>query len=361
MGDFKIPTGFLLSVWMYSPPILITIGTLGNCITLIVLTNRKCKKSSFTVYLTALAIVDTLILYNFPLNTWLKYVFNFAYETYNIILCKGLAFTSYLLPQISSWMIVVLTMERALCTYSPIKYKNLCRPKRGLTVVGAIISLLAAFDSHMLYGMSLTKTENFTVCTFVDETYAKFYFNAFVWMDFSAYFLLPFVLIVCANSATAFMVYRSSKSVTSTGSQARISRDRYVIVITLLVSFAFILLVSPFSIFFALKPFLFGDVEAFYSSSQTELIVEMVVYNLVFLNSAINFFLYVLSGERFRSDLKAAFCNIQFNATTAKPIAVTGVPIKRPEESPNQGESLETIDKSGIIQKVRDILVCMFV
>lgn len=307
MASLKQPTGALLKVWTFIPPVAIVVGTVGNILAFAAVTNRFTNKRSFTIYLAALAVIDTLILYNFPLAMWLRYVFGVSVEQTSTVFCKLLGFTSYLFPQISSWFVVALTVERTFCSYFPIKSRILCRPKTGLAVVGIIVGVLVVLNSHMLYGMELLYFENFTACAFVSDRYADFFFGAFVWIDFLVYFLVPITIILIGNTATVAKVYNSSKGITTSVSETRRRANWHILLITLLISCAFILLVSPFSLFFALKPYIFGDVEAFYSSSNTEQIVETVVYILVFFNSAINFFLYVLSGARFRRDLVAVF------------------------------------------------------
>ena len=301
------PTGTLLTVWTFVPPVIIFVGTIGNMFTFAAVTNRFSEKRSFMVYLSALAINDTLILYNFPLTSWLRYVFGIRLEEINTVFCKLLAFSSFLFPQISSWMVVALTAERTYCAFFPVNSKIVCRPKIGLAVVGIIVSVLAVLDSHLLYGMQLLEIENVTACSFADNRYMDFFFDAFVWIDFLVYFFIPIAIILIGNSATVVKVYKSSKVIMTTGSQIRRRRNLHILFITLLISCAFVVLVSPFSLFFALKNYVFNDVEAFYSSSNTEQIVETVVYILVFVNSAINFFLYILSGSRFRRNLMAVF------------------------------------------------------
>ena len=48
--------------WLIVPPIGFVFGLAGNALPLIIVTNKHCKKSSFTTYLAALAIVDAAVL-----------------------------------------------------------------------------------------------------------------------------------------------------------------------------------------------------------------------------------------------------------------------------------------------------------
>ena len=53
----------LQSVRIILSIIFLCVGTVGNSLSIITVSNKHCKRSSYTVYLAALAIVDLLALY----------------------------------------------------------------------------------------------------------------------------------------------------------------------------------------------------------------------------------------------------------------------------------------------------------
>lgn len=63
---------------------------------------------------------------------------------------------------------------------------------------------------------------------------------------------------------------------------------------------------APSAIFIAAQSYFVGKITSVKEAAQLDL--TYVILNVfMYLNSAINFFLYVLSGPRFRADVKALF------------------------------------------------------
>ena len=62
-------------IWKVVPPILILLGTIGNSLSILVLTRRSIRVSTTALFLTVLACVDLLVLYSGLLRQWLIYLF----------------------------------------------------------------------------------------------------------------------------------------------------------------------------------------------------------------------------------------------------------------------------------------------
>lgn len=303
MGDYQIPTDDI-QVWTYLPPTIIAVGTIGNMLSIAAVTNRRCKKSSFTVYLAALAISDTLVLYTFALNTWLRYVFEKDIARSGTAMCKLYYFAVFLFPHMSSWLIVLLTVERTFATYFSQKYKLISGAKTGCITVAVLFMVLFALNSHLIYGHVSYPDENITLCDFIDYDYADFFIFYWAWIDFAVYCFLPVCIIILANTATVLRVFKVTRSTSASLSESARKRNRYLLLVTLMVSISFVLLTSPWAIHIAFAPFLLEDL---HNLTPTQLRLETAFYTLLFTNHAVNFFLYVLSGPRFREDLKAVF------------------------------------------------------
>ena len=287
------------------PPGIITLGTLGNL--LIILTVSVRKFSSFTIYLASLAVADIFVLYTQTLNLWLENVLEIQLKLHSDVLCKLYYFFIFLCPQISSWLIMCLTVERTICTFFSTRVKQFPGPKVGLIVVGVILLVLCTLSVHALYGRGivLDKANNSinnvtkVTCGFTDAAYKDFYYRFWNMINFVVYFAVPFLVIVVGNSLTTYSVYRSFRSIDSmtesTANSTIRQKVRNVFLITLLVSIAFVVLVTPLPLLF-----LFNRVNTM------EFPAALFVHMLS-LNHSINFLLYIISGSRFREDLKTAF------------------------------------------------------
>ena len=306
MDEYQVTSDALQQTWIYLPPLIVAIGTVGNFLTLVTVTSRQCKKSSFTVYLGALAIFDTLVLYTVGTQMWMRLVFGVNIADLGTFMCKWYFFTSFLFPQTSSWLVVALTVERTVGTYFPLQYKLINRPRTGLLCVAVIFVFLLCLNSHLLYGSEMKDFGNVTLCYFFDDSYADFFFYYWARVDFCVYCILPITFIITANVATVLRVIKSVRSGIRASSSASPDsirqRTRYLLMVTLTVSITFVVLASPLSFWVALAPFVVEDLNTLTSQ---ETILESVFYFLLFLNHSLNFFMYMVSGPRFRKELKA--------------------------------------------------------
>ena len=296
---------------------IVAIGSIGNVLSIVAVTSRhnnQGSKRSFYVYVLALAIVDTLCLYSMNLEKVSSQLFNIAIQDYNTATCKLIKYFEELLPHISSWIIVCLTVERCLCTTIPHRFGIISRPAIGYKVVATISVILILLNLHLLVGFGLfpddnvgTSNENSSaVCSIGNEIYSNFFFYYWNWISLSVYCLIPFLIIMGANTITVFQVYRSARLVRKASSIGIRRRIQRLLLETLLVSMSFILLGMP-------KPLLeVWKFEGVGTAVDRDLLaLKTNVLTIIFqqmrtLNNAVNFWLYVLSGRQFRQSLRSA-------------------------------------------------------
>ena len=103
---------------------IVIIGFLGNGLILVVMCNNAFNKTSTSVYLSALAICDTLMLFSgslvvdiFPSGLTL----NSDLRTLHISTCWILKFLVYWSRHMSSFCLVSITMERVIAILKPHK------------------------------------------------------------------------------------------------------------------------------------------------------------------------------------------------------------------------------------------------
>ena len=311
MDSYSEYSKTIVDVWKYSSLLLMAIGITGNMLSLITVTSKHCKKSSFTVYLAALAIADSTVLILSSIDTWLLRVYQINLEQYGTSTCKLLIFFLFLFSDVSSWLIVAITIERAVSTLFLQRFSTIYSLRSGCVTVGIITGFFASLNIHLVYGVSYTFSGNFSLCGYVDIQYEDFFFSYFVWIDLVVYSILPIILIIIGNAIIVIKFNQARKAVapiTNSGqfhlSQTNRRYKRQLLVITLMISMAFIVFTLPISIITTLRNYIFSDD----SSEGQAQIADTVVFVLFRLNYSMNFFFYVLSGKRFRRDLKSALC-----------------------------------------------------
>ena len=127
----------------------------------------------------------------------------------------------------------------------------------------------------------------------------------YYWLSYVTNFVLPFVLLLIMNSFIIHTIHNRSKLNISRSTNQSQSQDTQVFVVLLLVTFSFLILTTPLYIFVLHNNLIdyqetaksFAEFQFFYSVTQ----------KMYYTNYGINFYLYVLSGHKFRTDLKNLF------------------------------------------------------
>lgn len=438
-------------------PAIFLIGVVGNTLSFLTVTISK-SKSSYKVYLAALAAVDTMTLFSLLIQIWLPDTFDIHLHLLSTGFCKFQIYILYVFTAFSTCLVSLLALERAFCLYFPFKVKSICRPKNALITTGILGTFLMTYNTHYFYGLELRSginsgleseimkfdVDNFSnvdswnntglltfshrnlsvpidnnraelssmnldtvsqsttelettyfggsmvlvnntvnstalcnssyldidmwnelplgigcltnsvlddinstistahpkkhiqkindsflfseninktltilnngveydpvtnFCGFIDETYANF-FQWMVWVDSLLFFCCPFTIIIIANTATWIKVYKSLHSVMSSVAMLAFRRSRHVIILTTLVSLGYLVFVSPITVLLLVESVFVDDMKFIYEKRQSRSSLDFIVQCLYFCNHSFNFYLYILSGKRFRDDFWSVF------------------------------------------------------
>lgn len=246
-------------LWIVFGPVLLVIGIFGNCLSLMVLIGPSFAKNSAAFGLSALAIVDTGVLVVSLLRQWIYYLTD-GFDVRVLFFsfgCKFQAFLSYFLSQLSSWTVVMVTIERALSVLCPLTVRS--RITRSRTILfwvflsGTIFLINAHFfwtvelflDIHendnqtslettTFYESKTTRGNELSSATigysryyvsnqtpqpsnqnadrylcFFKIDYLKFSATVLPWLDFFLTVAIPFLLIAFFNILIAICVWRT--------------------------------------------------------------------------------------------------------------------------------------------------------
>ena len=305
----------VVMIWKIFPAIIIPIGTLGNLLTVLIILRQRKNVTSTTLLLICLACSDTLILYGGPLRNFISATWHFEIRNLNDAVCKIHSYLTYVSFQLSSWLLVMLTLERTVCVMFPHRVKELCIVKNtGICVVVVTLSILL-LNSHFLYGAGLVedggKLESFP-CRAKYETYEKFSKFVWPWIDFCVYFAIPFSFIVTGNVLIIkkLALARRERQMLQNRKTCRQSlQSKNVTVLLLFLCAMFLITLAPVTVYFIGSP---HWIESITSKPDPRDIQEGMEYisfwftvtNCIsYLNATCNFILYVLSGSRFRNEV----------------------------------------------------------
>ena len=145
----------LNTVKLILAPVFLCLGTIGNVLSIITVTNKHCKKSSYTVYLAGLAIADILAVYMVILGGPLPESFGRNPIQTSTVFCKLQWYFLGIATTCSIWLTVILALERAFSVYFPFKAKTVCKPKNALITTTLLAVFFSGLNSHYLYGMQI--------------------------------------------------------------------------------------------------------------------------------------------------------------------------------------------------------------
>ena len=274
------------------------IAIIGNSLTFCICMKKSNRKKSFMMYLAALAFFDTL-------NS-INYIKGFLCELPNFCLspelhCKLVLFIFDSSAYISSWLIVAISLERAISTKIPHHVAKISSRRFGIKTISIFIIIALILNSHCLYGWTGVIHESMVKCYTIPGTYTILwaYFRPFLNTVF--YSLIPGTIIILCNTVMVKAVFASAK-IRGTISDQTAKRNRELMIVAVLVSVSFVVLTSPFTLLMYINAN-GAHVTLDLTDETLDYIYDIAVL-MTIINHAINFFLYVVSGSRFRQQLK---------------------------------------------------------
>ena len=332
-----------VEIWTYVPPIIISIGTVGNLLTIIVIFRQIFRISSTSLFLLCLAFSDLLVLYTSPLRQWILY--NKAWENKDIRMnsegsCRAHTFLTYFSIQFSSWLLVAVTVERLLSVILPHKIKTISTLKAAGISIASIAVLLILLNGHFLFliGYGYVEEQSRQVgrdvyhrCWPKTSSYKAFSDEALRWIDFLVAFGIPFLILTACNIMIIVKLAstRHRRRKMSIGSQLKaVEKDNRVITALLIcLCIVFFICLAPVSIYFIGQPYWIDeitsrpvtspmqdfaqfqkDIEGIRADMEYIMFWHAIVNCFGYLNATCNFIFYVISGSKFRREIYALFC-----------------------------------------------------
>jgi len=276
----------------------------GNVVIVIIMMDRKERGSSTGVLFSALAVCDTI----FTIIGPLKYA---VLDTIKAKLVSNLKFfeVNEILFQIfqtaSSWLLVGITFERFMVTMYPLASKTLLTARFAIAEVIAILVVVTAVQVGRVYGyIEFVYQPEYQINVLrikVDGGRTPYF-----WSGVVVSFLGPFVAILIGS---LFIVIKIRKTVSGRTSDNASKRILSVTRNLLAANMAFFLTALPWYTINFLG--FYGFLKGVLLGPERILVVNMLRY-VLFLNQALNFYVYVISGQKFRQDawqLFAKLCN----------------------------------------------------
>lgn len=339
------------SLWKYVSPVLIVLGTVGNVLSIIVLLRPRLRQSTTMFYLTCLSFGDLFTLYTGLLRYWIRETFDTDLRHLSSASCKTHTFLVYYSLDFTVWVLVSVTIDRCLSVTFPFKSKRICSLSRSRWVIGVILFVFCLKNLHFFWTIDLVHTWEYR-CDGNTKEREHFLRYIWPWIDLATFCVLPFTIMIIGNAKIIYEMIISQRKLNAHNSgtsnldkkftsqvscvdqsgislQASITtrdtdtkprhpmhqtsfpgnkpqrRISSLSAMLLTVNCVFLITTSP------IQAFLIGE-EYWFSNRTNEDIARYklwwaVVNMLQYSNNAIHFFLYCLTGPRFRNELQSMF------------------------------------------------------
>ncbi|KAG5449258.1 hypothetical protein CSKR_100651 [Clonorchis sinensis] len=307
------------AVWLYSvvPPILLLIGIPGNLISFVIWSRRITSTlGSTSLFLSAMSLTDAYVLLHGCSRQWSIGLSNRQFDLRTFLGCKCPLFLFTFSSDLSTWIIVLLCIERVICTWQPIKFRQICRLRNGSVALALTIIVLAGVNLHFFW----------TVLVIADSCDPKAEYNEFAsywhYLDFAIYSFVPLALMLILNSTIILRIQMTQKSMKRTGASTDNSvtirsqhdmkpsanhsrataRSMRILRTVSCMAICHFTLTMPIVLHF-----LFQDKFCLTTSgdflSQCDL-VEVLVVSLQMTNHMVHFFIYSFTSSVFVADLR---------------------------------------------------------
>ena len=298
----------VIKIFMYTQFVLLCFGLFGNFSTMAILTRKTLRGHSFSLYLITLSISDSFVLILYVAPRLFEYFTNVTVVTYlngNIWECKFYNFIYQAFFIASSWLIVAVTSERFFVILFPHKFKALCTYNIAIIVISCILLIsfsinIFHFFVHEILVIKYPGIElKFCVPKLELQKYGPYWSIAVS----LAYSIVPSALIIMFNVSIMLKIkdsfrFKRSSTIEQDSDDNKETRITFML---LCISTFFIITTLPNCIYI-LYYSVFRDSEG-KSAYQLDNPSFAIVSIISTLNHGGNFYLYVLTGTRFRNEL----------------------------------------------------------
>ena len=299
----------LQNLFWYVPPVMFAIGIPGNLLSIMLVCRPAFTRSSMKPFIIALAVTDTSLLVLGLGRYWVKNVFQFDIRLTHMVACCTHTFLVYWLVHVCSWLVVGMTWQRTLVVVFPYNMviKQCMRSRFPKLYIATVPLTLSFLNSYFFWTHRIRDYHGSYRC--VSKDGFQTFNHIWRWVDLALASIIPFTLIMMGNISIISKVIMASSqrrtlsAASRKGNSAQQQHESGMTVLLLMVSFIFLICTLPLSMYFVFfRYFMSGHAP----TPTMRLLVTMATF-LSYVNNCINFYLYIISGKKFRAELMTMF------------------------------------------------------
>lgn len=297
-------------------PIIMTVGVVGNTITIVIMTQRRMR-SSTNCYLAALAIFDmSYLIFSFLLSfKHYPHIHEPRYRAY-WTMWPFLVTLTDASSNCSVWLTVTFTVERYIAVCYPMKGKVICTESRAQKMIAIVSITCFLLTSPTAFEWKIIEVpDSKTNSTIIKADYSELglhpiYVSVYYWVISVLFIIVPFILLAVFNAFLIRSVHSSKvrrKTMTrrrDTGDSTRQESKITVMLIAVVILF-FICQLPTAAILLYTS---FHDVTPGGNEQMLLRGLGNILNFLMAINAAGNFVLYCLLSQKYRRTFIQIFC-----------------------------------------------------
>ena len=303
---FKI-ANFINKYWY---PVLVPTGLVGNSLSFLVMIKPNNRKMSTCIYMAATSVNDNIMMFC-CLHLYL--VSGLQIHKWNSTECKISGFVSLFALQNCTFQVLAMTLDKYIAIKWPHRAATYSTPKRAKMIVLTLFVCVCIYNVPHFFLSSVIGGQclNFGIPSVITSVYS--------WLSFVINAIIPFTMLIHMNYVIVKVVRESRKlfkdndvnkrpgidQAKETRQKTMKSAENQLTIMLLLVTTLFLILLCPTYFRIIYLVFAKRDTPLEYAKS---MLIFQVTAKLYMTNSGINFFMYCISGKKFRDDLKETFC-----------------------------------------------------
>ena len=308
--------------------VIFALGFPGNLVCLRTLVKMK-SSSAPVLYMALLAIADNLSICQKLLYHQLSY----RKVEMGPAACKTLNFFTLVFATYANWLIVFMAAERSEAIVNYFRTKS----TRRRVLVHTILLGIAVFAIYLHLFWMFTDVDG--IHCGVYQRYVPFYVGVWYWICASVYSLAPCVILIVIDILMTYR-FRKISAIITEGCRNHNGLDvamsprclgQETSSMILAVAIAFVVMTLPRCVYIILETH--WSVESTSLSHAQKHLINQMTFVLSDARHAVNFYLYLFTGKKFRSLLLCAFIrrrkpdNSALMLTRATPCTSKGSPL----------------------------------
>ncbi|UJR13150.1 hypothetical protein I4U23_000174 [Adineta vaga] len=285
---------------------IIVLGTFGNLFNLIIFTRRSLRTNPCSWYFVADSIANLLCVYVVVVVRYLAISWNIEPAATSVFWCKLRAFLMYVSLGLSSWFIVLASIDRYLSSSYDIRLRRLSNLSMARKITLFIVLFMCLIHLHVFIFFDIYDSSGLIGCFITSYPYLMFFnfFHSIFTCLLPIIFMLVFGILTIRN--IRHVRNRIGPQANTALNERWRTNDRQLIVMLLFQSLIAIINSIPFACSILYNTIYLYALNRTYSS--THFIIYNFIYNfsriLYYTCPMVGFFVYSLSSQKFRAEMK---------------------------------------------------------